>query len=109
MAVKIFTDKFMDNSELSVLKTTSDVAITSFYLINDKIGAWYEYIERQNIWNYRKFWTCKMWVVWIVLKLLLNQVDEKIISERTAIENSTTNNAKGKAKLRVLNYGQFSK
>ena len=50
-----------------------------------------------------------MWVVWIVLKLLLNQVDEKIISERTTIENSTTNNAKGKAKLPVLNYGQFSK
>ena len=50
-----------------------------------------------------------MWVVWIVLKLLLNLVAEKIISERTAIENSTTNNAKGKAKLPVLNYKQFSK
>ncbi len=63
MALSIFTDRFMDNSEWSVLKTTSDIAITSFYLIDDKIGAWYEYIERQNIWNYRKFWTCKMWVV----------------------------------------------
>ena len=59
MAVTIFTNKFMDNLEWSDLKTTSDVAITIFYLINDKIGAWYEYIERQNIWNYRKFWTCK--------------------------------------------------
>ena len=49
-----------------------------------------------------------MWVVWIVLKLLLNQVDEKIISERTAIENSTTNNTKGKAKLPKPNYGQFT-
>ena len=26
-----------------------------------------------------------MWVVWIVLKLLLNQVDEKIISKRTQL------------------------
>ncbi len=63
MAVTIFTDKFMDNLEWSDLKTTSNIAITSFYLIDDKIGAWHEYIERQNIWNYRKFWTCKMWVV----------------------------------------------
>ena len=66
MAVTIFMNKFMDNLEWLDLKTTSDIAITSFYLIDDKIGAWYEYIERQNIWNYRKFWTCKMWVVRIV-------------------------------------------
>jgi hypothetical protein len=39
-----------------------------------------------------------MWVVGIVLKLLLNLVVEKIISERKAINNSTTNNTKGKAK-----------
>jgi hypothetical protein len=109
MAVTIFRDNFMDNLEWSNLKTTSDIAITSLYLINDKIGSWYEYIERQNIWDYRKFWTCKMWVVWIVLKLLLNLVAEKIISERTAIENSTTNKTKGKATLPVPNYGQFSK
>ncbi len=31
MAVAIFTDKFMDNLEWSDLKTTSDVAITSFF------------------------------------------------------------------------------
>ena len=108
MVVTIFTNKFMDNLEWSDLKTTSDVAITSFYLINDKIGAWYEYIERPNIWNYRKFWTCKMWVVSIVLKLLLNLVAKKIISERILIENSTTNNTKGKAKLLEPNYGQFT-
>jgi len=36
---------------------------------------------------------------------LLNLVAEKIISERTAIENSTTNNTKGKAALHVPNYG----
>ena len=39
-----------------------------------------------------------MWVVCIVLKLLLNLVVEQIISERILIENSTTNNTKGKAK-----------
>jgi hypothetical protein len=72
----------MDNLEWSNLKTTSYIPLTSFYLIDDKIGAWYEYIERQYIWSNRKLWTCKMWVVWIVLKLLLNLVVEKIISER---------------------------
>ena len=55
MAVTIFTDKFMDNLEWSDLKTTSDIAINSFYLIDDKIGAWYEYSERQNIWDYKEF------------------------------------------------------
>ena len=39
-----------------------------------------------------------MWVVWIVLKLSLNLVAEQIISERIIIENSATNNTKGKAK-----------
>ena len=109
MALSIFTGNFMDDLEWSDLKTTSDIAITSLYLINDKIGAWYEYIERQNMWNCRKFWTCKLWVVWIVLKLLLNLVDEKIKSERTTIENSTTNNTKGKAAFHVPNLGQFNK
>jgi hypothetical protein len=109
MAVTIFTNKFMDNLEWSALKTTSDIPITNYYLIDDKIGAWYENIERHNIWVYRKFWTCKMWVVWIVLKLLLNLVDEKIKSERTTIENSTTNNTKGKAAFHVPNLGQFNK
>ena len=107
-AINMFTQNFMDNLEQLDLKTKSDIAITSFYLIDDKIGSWYEYIERQNIWNYRKFWTCKMWVVWIVLKLLLNLVAEQIISERILIENSTTNNTKGKAKHPIINYGQFS-
>ena len=45
-----------------------------------------------------------MWVVWIVLKLLLDLVAEKIKSEKTTIETSTTNNAKGKAALPVPNY-----
>ncbi len=72
----------MDNLEWFNLKTTSDIPLTSFGLIDDKIGAWYEYIERQDIWSNRKFWTCKMWDVWIVLKLLLNLVAEKIIAER---------------------------
>jgi hypothetical protein len=49
-----------------------------------------------------------MWVVWIVLKLLLNLVANQIISKRIPFENSTTNNTKGKAKLAVHNYGQFS-
>jgi hypothetical protein len=55
-----------------------------------------------------EFWTCKMWAVWIVLKLLLNLVAEQIISERIPIERSPTNNTKGKAKLVIHNYGQFS-
>jgi hypothetical protein len=30
------------------IKTTSDIPITSFYLIDDTNGAWYEDIERHN-------------------------------------------------------------
>ena len=52
MAVTIFINNFMDNLQWLDLKTTPDIATTSFYLIDDKIGAWYEYIESQNIWNY---------------------------------------------------------
>ena len=93
----------MESLEWLGIKTTSDIPITSFYLIDDKVGDWYEYIERQDIWNNIKLWTCKMWVVLIVLKLLLNLVAEKIISERKSIKTSIKNNAKGKEKLVVFN------
>ena len=82
MVVRIFDNKFMDNLEWFNLKTTSDIPLTSFFLIDDKIGAWYEYIKTQDIWSNRKFWTYKRKVVWIVLKLLLNLVAEKITSKR---------------------------
>ena len=45
----------MDNLERLDQKATFDIARSSFNLIDDEIGAWYEYIERQNIWNHRKF------------------------------------------------------
>ena len=60
MAVNIFDNEFIDNLEWFNLKTPFDIPLTSFYLIDDKIGAWYEYIERQDIWSNRKFWTCNM-------------------------------------------------
>ena len=78
----------MENSKWLDIKTTSHIPIFFFYLIDDNNGAWYEYIKRQNIWNNINFWTCKMWVVQIDLKLLLNLVAEKIISARNSIKNS---------------------
>jgi hypothetical protein len=81
-AATIFDDKFMEDFEWLGIKVASGIPITSYYLIDDKIGYWYDHIERKNIWNYRRFWTCKMWVVWIILKLLLNLVAEKIKSAR---------------------------
>ena len=93
----------MKNLEQLDIKTTSDIPLTCFYLIDDTIGAWYEYIERQNIWTNRKFQACKMWVVQIVLKLLLNLVAKKIILARKSIKNSKKNNTKGKEKLVVPN------
>ena len=50
-----------------------------------------------------------MWVVWIVLKLLLNLVARKIISERKKIKNTTTNNTKDKEnKLYLINLATIS-
>jgi len=48
-----------------------------------------------------------MWVVWIVLKLLLNLIVE--ILERNLIKNSTTNNTLGKETQVVPNqsYDEF--
>ena len=77
MVVTIFDNKFLENLKCFYLKTSSDIAITFLKKIDDEIGAWYEYSERQNIWNYKNFWTWKMWVVLIVLKLLLHLVAEK--------------------------------
>ena len=70
----------MEILNLLDIKVAFGIPITIYYLIDDRIGYWYEHIKRQNIWNYRKFWTYKMWVVRIVLKLLLNLVAVKIKS-----------------------------
>ncbi len=35
----------MDNLDWSDVKTTSDISIASYYLSDDKIGYWYEYIK----------------------------------------------------------------
>ena len=84
MAVTIFDNELMENAEwLLDTKTTSDIPKTSYYIIDDKIGYWYDYIGKKIIWNYSKFWTCKMWVVWIVLKLLLNLVAKKSHQQET--------------------------
>ena len=48
MAVTIFDNQFMENLEWLDIKTTCDIPITSYYLIDDKIGYWYEYIEKKT-------------------------------------------------------------
>ena len=44
----------MENIEWLDIKTTYGIHKTSYYLIDDRFGACYEYIERQNIWGYKK-------------------------------------------------------
>ena len=49
MVVTIFDNRFMENLEWLDIKTSSGIPIASYYLIDDKFGYWYEYIQRQNI------------------------------------------------------------
>ena len=91
----------MENLEWLDIKATFGIPITSYNLTDDTIGYQYEYIVKQNIWGYKKFWTCKMWVVWIVLKLFFNLAAKKIILARSSIKNSIKNNTKGKEQLVV--------
>ena len=49
-----------------------------------------------------------MWVFWIVLNLLLNLVAEEIISITIRIENSTTNNTKGKENILYIIKGNLA-
>ena len=51
------------------------------------------FTRKTGITNYRELWTCKMWVVWRVLKLLYDLVVDKIGSTRgiTTIQKIDTN------------------
>ena len=101
MAITIFSNKYMDNLNWLNMKALSNTPLTSYYLIDDKIGVWYDYIENhKDIWRYRTYWTCKMWVVWIVLKLLLDLVAEKVKSARDSNIMSISN-TKDKGKMIV--------
>ncbi len=78
MRINIFDLKFTSNL-VSFNKTIAfDIPITCYYLINNKIGKWYNYIQRTETRHNREVWTCKMRVIWIVLKLLFNLVVDKI-------------------------------
>ena len=58
MAITIFDNKFIDNLNWLNIKATSGTPLTNYYLIDDKIGIWYDYIEKHNdMWRYNSYWT----------------------------------------------------
>jgi hypothetical protein len=63
MAVNIYALHFIDNEIWFDKTIPSVIPISIYYLINNQIGEWYDYIKRKDFWRYREFWTCKMWVV----------------------------------------------
>ena len=68
------------------------VSLRSRSLLTPSVGKWYEFIKSKKLWDKREFWTCKMWVVWLVMHILQNLIKTRIIEERRNINNSVTKN-----------------
>jgi hypothetical protein len=58
------------------------VSLRSRSLLTPSVGKWYEFIKSKKLWDKREFWTCKMWVVWLVIHILQNLIKTRIIEER---------------------------
>ena len=84
MAVSILDLHFYNMDDLVWFneKINSDTPFTNYYLINNQIGKWYNYIKGKEIWHFIDYWTCKMWVVLILLHLLFDLVVDKYGSAR---------------------------
>ena len=55
----------------------SNTSLRNRHLISPHVGDWYEHISKTKLWDYREFWTCRMWVVWIFVFCSL-QINYKI-------------------------------
>ena len=78
-ALSIFHFIFETNNDwLSYVKKNLHLSLRSRYLLNPLIGQWYEHVKQQKLWDKREFWTCRMWVVWLVLFLIQQLICDRV-------------------------------
>ena len=65
-ASKSYIENFQNNTTWLQTNIHSNTSLRNRHLlISSNVGDWYDHILKTKLWDYREFWTCRMWVVWI--------------------------------------------
>ena len=64
----------------------SNISLRNRHLISPHVGDWYDHISKTKLWDYREFWTCRMWVVWIFVFVLHKLISQLVCFERKKLK-----------------------
>ncbi len=68
----------------------SNTSLRNRHLISPNVGDWHDHILKTKLWDYKEFWTCRMWVVWIFFVRLHKLITKIFCYEKKNLVNGTT-------------------
>jgi len=87
-ATIIYKENFQINTTWLQTNIHPNTSLRNRHLISPDIGDWYEHIIKTKLWDYRKLWTCRMWVVWIFVFVLHKLITKFVCYERKKLKSS---------------------
>ena len=87
-ASKTYMENFQNNTTWLQTNIDSKSSLRNRHLISPNVGDWYDHILTTKLWDYREFWTCRMWVVWIFVFDLHKLISSLVCYERKKLKRS---------------------
>ena len=87
-ASKTYMKILRNNTTWLQMNIDSKLSLRNRHLINPNVGDWYDHILTTKLWDYREFWTCRMWVVWIFVFFLHRLISKLVCYERKQFKSS---------------------
>ena len=81
-ASKTYMKNFRNNTTWLQTNIHSNTSLRNRHLISPNVRGWYDDILKTKLWDYREFWTCRMWVVWIFVFVLRKLISQLVCYER---------------------------
>jgi hypothetical protein len=91
VAVNIYANFVNDEDWLRNVLNDKNMFTKSRFLISKSVCTWYKQVKAMKLWEFRQYWTCKMWVVWLVLHIVQKLVSMYYIDERKHLSVSKNN------------------
>jgi hypothetical protein len=83
-----YIENFRNNTTWMQTNIHLKKSLRNRHLISPTIGNWYDHILTTKLWDYREFWTCRMWVVWIFVFALHKLISNLVCYERKKLKCS---------------------
>jgi len=83
-----YIENFRNNTTWLQTNIHLKKSLRNRHLISPTVGNWYDHILTTKLWDYREFWTCRMWVVWIFVFALHKLISSLVCYERKKLKCS---------------------